>query len=145
MPARWASLTRRPEIDGRRLLVDARLVSVGAVTDLWSMVNESNELSRLSGHGGRVYEAARRWGIDPDEVVDFSANINPLGAPPGVIAALNKSLAPIVLRTYPDQEAFVSAVADRHQVEPRRVLVGNGTAALLFALLRALWPARVLL
>ncbi|HKX29619.1 MAG TPA: threonine-phosphate decarboxylase CobD [Blastocatellia bacterium] len=110
------------------------------------MMNESSiELARLSRHGGRVYEAARRWGIDPDEVIDFSANINPLGAPPGVIAAIRNGLAPVALRTYPDPHAFVSAVADRHRVDPDQVLVGNGMAALIFALWRAIRPGRVLL
>ena len=43
-------------------------------------------------HGGRVYEAARRWGIEPHEVLDFSANINPLGPPQGVLSAIENTV-----------------------------------------------------
>src|SRR6266852_6377029 len=96
------------------------------------------------GHGGRVYEAARRWGIDPGEVIDFSANINPLGPPRGVLAAIENSLAPINLRAYPDSHAFVRALADKQSLMPDEVIVGSGTATLMFAALHAILPKRVL-
>jgi threonine-phosphate decarboxylase len=95
-------------------------------------------------HGGRVFEAARRWGIAPEEVVDFSANINPFGPPPGVLAAIEKCLAPVNLRSYPDPHAFVSTLAEKHCVAPDEIVVGPGAAALIFATLRALLPATTL-
>src|SRR5882724_12622290 len=61
-------------------------------------------------HGGRVYEAARHWGIEPHEVLDFSANINPLGPPQGVVSAITNALTPTRLRVYPDAHAFLSAI-----------------------------------
>jgi threonine-phosphate decarboxylase len=100
--------------------------------------------SAEASHGGRVYEAARRWGIAPEEVIDFSANINPLGPPPGVMAALEKCLAPVSLRSYPDSHAFASALAEKHDVDHKQVVIGPGSAALMFAALRATLPASVL-
>ena len=35
-----------------------------------------------SAHGGNIREAAALLGIAPGELLDFSANINPLGMPP---------------------------------------------------------------
>lgn len=32
-----------------------------------------------SAHGGNIREAATVLGISPDQLLDFSANINPLG------------------------------------------------------------------
>lgn len=96
-------------------------------------------------HGGKVYEVARRLGVRTEEIIDFSSNINPLGTPPGVLAAIENSLAPTSLRAYPDQHAFVSALSDKHNVTPSEIIVGNGSAALMFAILRALLPARILL
>src|SRR5258705_3966482 len=96
-------------------------------------------------HGGGVYEAARRWGIDPDEVIDFSANINPLGPPSGVIAAAEASLRPSILRAYPDVQAFVGALADKERLMPDEIVIGSGVAALMFAIMRAILPRRVLL
>ena len=36
-------------------------------------------------HGGRVHAAARELGCAPGELLDFSANLNPLGPPEGVL------------------------------------------------------------
>ena len=43
-----------------------------------------------SAHGGNTREAAALLGIAPGELLDFSANINPLGMP----ASLSASTAP---------------------------------------------------
>lgn len=96
-------------------------------------------------HGGKVYAAARRLGIRADEIIDFSSNINPLGTPEGVLTAIENSLAPASLHAYPDEHAFVAAVAGKHNVTPETIIVGNGSAALVFAVLRTILPARVLL
>jgi threonine-phosphate decarboxylase len=111
------------------------------------VVNElsGNNTETYPAHGGRIYEAASRWGISPGEVIDFSSNINPAGTPSGILAAIGNSLAPVNLRAYPDTHAFVRALAGKCGVRPSEVVVGNGTAALMFAALRALMPARVLM
>ncbi len=109
------------------------------------MNQRSNQAESIRGaHGGRVYEAARRWGIDPGEVIDFSANINPLGPPRGVLAAIETSLGPVSLRAYPDAHAFVRTLADKHGLMPHEIVVGSGASALIFAVLRAILPKRVL-
>ncbi len=104
----------------------------------------NNNGPSFAAHGGRVYEAARRWGIAPEEVIDFSANINPFGPPPGVLAALEKCLAPVSLRSYPDSYAFASALAEKHGVGLDEIVIGPGSAALMFAALRATLPANAL-
>ena len=32
-------------------------------------------------HGDNVLQMAEKWGVDPDLMLNFSANINPLGMP----------------------------------------------------------------
>jgi threonine-phosphate decarboxylase len=97
-----------------------------------------------SVHGGRVYETARRWGIAPEKVIDFSANINPLGPPAGMLTALENCLVPNNLRTYPDSHALVSALAKKYGVATDGIVVGAGSAGLIFAVLRAVKPATAL-
>src|SRR6266508_2020682 len=108
-----------------------------------AMNQRSNKAESIRvAHGGRVYEAARRWGIDPGEVIDFSANINPLGPPQGVLSSIENALSPVNLRAYPDAHAFVRALADKHSLMPDEVIVGSGTAALMFAVLHSILPKR---
>src|SRR5260221_9933964 len=85
------------------------------------------------GHGGSVYEAARRWVIDPDKVLDFSANINPLGPPQNVLSAIQNALPPVSLRTYPHAHAFVSAIAYKHRLTLDEIVIGTSAASLIFS------------
>jgi threonine-phosphate decarboxylase len=119
-----------------------RPVRVVKCMDMERVLNNKGPAQAV--HGGRVYEAARRLGIAPEEVIDFSANINPFGPPPGVLAALENCLAPVSLRIYPDSHAFISALAEKHDVKSDEIVVGPGAAALIFAVLRAVSPATAL-
>ena len=44
----------------------------------------------MRAHGGNLRQAAERYGISEEEILDFSANINPLGPPPAVLVKLEK-------------------------------------------------------
>jgi len=63
------------------------------------------------------------------------------GAP---AAALENCLKPVSLRSYPDSQAFVSALAERHGVDHDEIVIGPGSAALMFAVLRATVPVNAL-
>ncbi|OYT71367.1 MAG: hypothetical protein CFK52_08375 [Chloracidobacterium sp. CP2_5A] len=95
----------------------------------------------LSVHGGRVFEAARRWGVAPDQILDFSANLNPWGPPQSVKDAVARA----DWTRYPDDTALRAAFAQRYNLDPAAVVVGNGVAGLLFDTLRVWRPRRVLL
>lgn len=57
-----------------------------------------------SAHGGNIREAATVLGISPDQLLDFSANINPLGMPVSVKRALIDNLD--CIERYPDADYF---------------------------------------
>ncbi len=82
-------------------------------------------------HGGNLAWAASLAGCSPRAILDFSASINPLGPPAGVLAALQDNL--LTIRTYPDPAygELRAALADGHRVSADWVLPGNGAAELL--------------
>jgi histidinol-phosphate/aromatic aminotransferase/cobyric acid decarboxylase-like protein len=43
-------------------------------------------------HGGDVYLLARTLGVELTDLLDFSANINPLGFPPGLANAVQEAM-----------------------------------------------------
>lgn len=94
-------------------------------------------------HGGTVYEAARRWQIDPREVLDFSANINPFGPPSAVLDALKDAWR--TCGTYPDQSELRAALSEKVGCSVENISVGNGSTGLIFAAVRALRPRTALL
>ncbi|MCL6594344.1 MAG: aminotransferase class I/II-fold pyridoxal phosphate-dependent enzyme, partial [Alicyclobacillus sp.] len=96
-----------------------------------------------TAHGGRVYEYAQASGKGWQEVMDFSANINPLGPPQTVLRAIVAALPQV--QHYPDaHHAQVRAVlARRFQVPPESLVCGNGASELLELAFRQLQPRRV--
>ena len=99
----------------------------------------------MAVHGGEVFRLAAQAGIEPGEIIDFSANINPLGLPPGVDSALHEALQN--LANYPeiDAESLRLCVAERHNLKADNVIVGNGSSALIYLLTKALKPKKALL
>lgn len=100
------------------------------------------------GHGGDRWTAGERFGKEPDSFLDFSANINPLGPPPSVVESLQKAVSetelPLISR-YPDPACrrLTHLLAQRLQVRPEEVLVGNGGAELIHNIYSAAAPRRV--
>ncbi|AHB88867.1 L-threonine 3-O-phosphate decarboxylase CobD [Thermosynechococcus sp. NK55a] len=82
-------------------------------------------------HGGNLAWAAAIARCAPNEILDFSASLNPWGPPKSVIAALQASLATI--RDYPDPDCrpLVAALTTLHRLPKDYFLVGNGAAELL--------------
>lgn len=89
------------------------------------------------GHGGQIYALADRLGKRPEEILDFSASINPLGPPPGVLTLLRDRLESLLVN-YPEPEAekFTAALAEHLALSRDRVMVGNGATELIHLLPR---------
>jgi len=99
----------------------------------------------LHSHGGNVYAFARTRGIAPDQVLDFSASINPLGWPRSAASAYRRALSRILHYPEPYAETFTAALAQYHNLDPEAVLVGNGATQLIYLLAHVLRSSRVLL
>ena len=89
-------------------------------------------------HGGNLSWAAELAQCAPDELLDFSANISPLGPPCSVIEAVRAAFSSVT--AYPDPEylALRRAIARHHALPVDYIFPGNGAAELLN------WAAREL-
>lgn len=98
-----------------------------------------------SGHGGNVHAWARAGGGSVNNVLDFSANINPLGLAGSVQQAIDQSIKLIV--HYPDAEAILlkDAISSYYNVDIEAITAGNGAVELLYLLTHTLRPKRVLI
>ena len=87
-------------------------------------------------HGGNIFQFAHELRIEPYEVVDFSANINPLGPSQRGLDALNAQLR--YISHYPDatNDDVLNAIADTYGMDKHQIIVGNGAAELLYAICR---------
>ena len=90
-------------------------------------------------HGGLNPSELRALGLRPDQVLDFSASINPLGVSPLVSEALQR----VDLSSYPDPDCreLREALSDHLGLEPDRILAGNGATELIHLIARSLLRA----
>ena len=87
-------------------------------------------------HGGNIFQFAHEQRIEPYEVIDFSANINPLGPSKRGLSALEAQLR--YISHYPDatNDDVLNAIADTYGMNKNQIVVGNGAAELLYAICR---------
>ena len=87
-------------------------------------------------HGGNIFKFAHEQRIEPHEVIDFSANINPLGPSQRGLSALEAQLR--YISHYPDatNDDVLNAIADTYGMNKHQIVVGNGAAELLYAICR---------
>ncbi len=96
-------------------------------------------------HGGGVDGLMAEMGLRREQIVDFSASINPLGVPEQVQQALRQALTRI--SDYPELEgeSLRQALAESHQLPQENLLPGSGSTELIYLLPRILRPRRALL
>ncbi|EEQ19473.1 Threonine-phosphate decarboxylase, partial [Yersinia intermedia ATCC 29909] len=94
----------------------------------------------MSEHGGNVLEMALKIGTDAANIIDFSANINPLGMPESLKTAIIEQLARA--EHYPDVEyrQLHAALARAHHCLPENIMAGNGATELIYAVVQHLQP-----
>ena len=97
-----------------------------------------------SDHGGNLRALGEASGLPPDSILDFSANINPLGLSPRVANAIQDAISSVTY--YPDPEALRlrRALAAYHGLDADQILPGCGSTELIYLIARALHPKRAL-
>ena len=96
-------------------------------------------------HGGHLRALAAAARAAPEELLDFSANINPLGLSPLVEEAIRTALPSVVHYPDPSASALGGALAAYHGLSHEQVLPANGSTELIYLLARALAPRRALI
>jgi L-threonine-O-3-phosphate decarboxylase len=82
-------------------------------------------------HGGNLAWAAAQANCLPQEILDFSASINPLGPPQSVLTAIQQHLGEISAYPDPASTSIRQALGHLHNISADWILVGNGAAELL--------------
>ncbi|MGO4344447.1 threonine-phosphate decarboxylase CobD [Paenibacillus sp. MCAF9] len=92
------------------------------------------------GHGGDLRTAEEAFDIPAHKFVDFSSNMNPLGAPLSVKQALLTYAD--MIEQYPDPavRGLRKKLAELHNIDAQSIVVGNGAAELIDLIVRTLQP-----
>ena len=87
-------------------------------------------------HGGDIYQY--------ENILDFSANINPLGAPESVKKAIVDAIGQI--GHYPEMysDSLRKAIGEKYHIDSRHIICGNGAADVIYRYVYALRPKKIL-
>ena len=87
------------------------------------------------GHGANVDELALKYNINPDEIIDFSSNINPK-----VIDGLEKYILEGLKETkkYPDinYTNLRNNIGEYLDISPEYIIAGNGATEIIYLLMK---------
>lgn len=90
-------------------------------------------MSDWPSHGGRPEQLLPRFGLaDDSEVIDFSANLNPLGPPPWLAQRLAACVTELAVYPDPDYCEARDAIAMSEGLGPKQVRLTNGGAEAIF-------------
>jgi len=84
-------------------------------------------------HGGDIWKSARKYGLNYENILDFSANVNPLGPPRKAVEAIKSNFWQIPF--YPDPNSNTLREAISHYIEEidvNNVIAGNGSIELIY-------------
>ena len=92
-----------------------------------------------AGHGGAVLSMAHSLGVSADSIDDFSTNT--FYSAKALTAELVRD-TPYLFEHYPDSHctALREALAAHEGVAPEQIIIGNGSAELIFLIMHALKP-----
>lgn len=96
-------------------------------------------------HGGNFERAMERYDISLDEIIDFSANINPLGISPKIKEVLVKNIDQ--LSCYPDPECKEAKkeISRYFKIDYENIILGNGSTELIYLIVQTLKAKKVLI
>lgn len=93
-------------------------------------------------HGGNLSKAEKIYGKG---LIDFSANINPLKLPKKLKKTLFSKFEQILNYPDPDSERLAGRIAEFWGIDRSNVLIGNGSAELIYLITRAYLPRTALI
>ncbi len=98
----------------------------------------------LKGHGGEIFSIARKKGIEPSLLLDFSTNVSPLPLPNGLKELITANIDQIQALPEVDSAGLRLALSSRFGLNTENFLVSSGTTHWIYALPRALCPSRII-
>ena len=95
-------------------------------------------------HGSDLEKIESIYGIKKEDIVSFSANVNPLGVSPLLRASLSEKIDAIT--TYPDREytSLRKCIAEYCHTDYENIIVGNGSTELISLFIQIEHPKKAL-
>ncbi len=96
-------------------------------------------------HGGDIWSVAKRAGLSPAEIIDFSASINPLGLSAAALRAIDGGKG--LFSAYPEPQAagLTAELARYHKISALNILPANGSNEIIYLIAQCFRPKKALI
>ena len=96
-------------------------------------------------HGSDIERIKEKYKIKNEEIINFAANVNPLGISPKLKAELSNHMD--IITTYPDRNytKLKEAISSYVGTSTSNILVGNGTSELISLFIEILNPKKAMI
>ena len=101
--------------------------------------------NKVPPHGGNIYKAALTYGLKLEDILDYSANINPFGLPTRLKELLAANLDNLVNYPDPDCTQLKNEISRYLGIDEDRIVIGNGASEVIFLLFEVLKLKRILI
>ena len=93
-------------------------------------------MKTVNVHGGNVHKASRNMGTSLEHILDFSANINPLGMSPAGTESMKKHFEEIIHYPDPELHSLTNTLCRIWNMPESYIALGNGAAELIYGICR---------
>ncbi|MGL4980884.1 MAG: pyridoxal phosphate-dependent aminotransferase [Fusobacteriaceae bacterium] len=96
-------------------------------------------------HGANLYEISKNLGLQKQEILDFSSNINPFGASQKGKEAIIKNIDSVSIYPDPEYIELKKSISEYSGVKKENIILGSGATELISALIKSVNPKKTLL
>jgi len=86
----------------------------------------------LNQHGGNLRELAKRAKCNDEDILDFSASINPLGFPSWLRMFVNSQISSLIHYPDIDYQEIKEGIASFYDINIENITIGNGSSEILY-------------
>lgn len=92
----------------------------------------------MNTHGGNIWYAAKRYNLLPENILDFSASINPFAPVEKIKNIVSDNIKNIYFYPDPEYTSLKECIASYLDVPTESILPGNGSTELIYLIAQAL-------
>lgn len=98
-----------------------------------------------TAHGANLFELSRKYHFNPEEIKDFSSNINPFGMSEKALNFVKENLHNLSIYPDPAYTSLKASISRYCKAEPEHIILGEGATGLITGLIHCISPKQAMI
>lgn len=96
-------------------------------------------------HGANLFELAKKYNFNMENIMDFSSNINPFGASPKALEYVCSHIENVSIYPDPEYKNLINSISLYCQVPAENILLGTGATGLISGFINYIKPKNAMI